>query len=145
MIVLGFHDTSTVVGHFVSSPREREKRYRRDSSGDEKEGQGRKRKMNESEENRRNKNIPLYPYQALPNCKPISVQRPGDARYTTPLPYPTTPAIKTKRCFNVFINDLIYNNPGYFRPRPILDVLIYILPNFSCLGISIFKNDLLVL
>ena len=31
---------STFVGHFVSSPREREKRYRRDSRGDEREGQG---------------------------------------------------------------------------------------------------------
>ena len=29
--MLGFNDTSTLVGHFVSSPREREKRYRRDS------------------------------------------------------------------------------------------------------------------
>ena len=29
--VLGFNDTSTLVGHFVSSPREREKRDRRDS------------------------------------------------------------------------------------------------------------------
>ena len=37
----------TFVGHFVSSPREREKRDRR---GDEKEGQGRQSKMNESEE-----------------------------------------------------------------------------------------------
>ena len=36
MIVLGFHDTSTLVGHFVSSPREREKR---DSRGDEREVQ----------------------------------------------------------------------------------------------------------
>ena len=26
LIVLGFNDTSTLVGHFVSSPREREKR-----------------------------------------------------------------------------------------------------------------------
>ena len=30
-IVLGFNDTSTLAGHFVSSPREREKRDRRDS------------------------------------------------------------------------------------------------------------------
>ena len=29
-----------IVGHFVSSPREREKRDRRDSRGNEKEGQG---------------------------------------------------------------------------------------------------------
>ena len=31
LIVLGFNDTSTLVGHFVFSPREREKRDRRDS------------------------------------------------------------------------------------------------------------------
>ena len=37
------------MGHFVSSPREREKRDRRDSKEDEREGQGRKRKMNGSE------------------------------------------------------------------------------------------------
>ena len=41
---------STHVGHFVSSPREREKRDRRDSRGDEREGQERKRNRNESEE-----------------------------------------------------------------------------------------------
>ena len=46
VIVLGFKDTSTFVGHFVSSPREREKR----DSRDEREGQGRKRYRNESEE-----------------------------------------------------------------------------------------------
>ena len=39
LIVLGFNDTPTLVGHFVSSPREREKRDRRDSSGDLREGQ----------------------------------------------------------------------------------------------------------
>ena len=54
--MLGFNDTSTLVGHFVSSPREREKTDRRDSrgdrrasKGDRRELQGRKRKMNESE------------------------------------------------------------------------------------------------
>ena len=35
MTVLGFTDASTLVGHFVSSPREREKRDRRDSRRDE--------------------------------------------------------------------------------------------------------------
>ena len=39
LIVLGFNDTSTLVDHFVSSPREREKRDRRDSRRDEREGQ----------------------------------------------------------------------------------------------------------
>ena len=53
--VLGFNDTSTLVDHFVSSPRERE---RRDSRGDEREGQGRKRNWNERAENRKNKQIP---------------------------------------------------------------------------------------
>ena len=47
--MLGF-DTSTLVGHFMLSPREREKRDGRDSRGDETEGQGRKRNMNESED-----------------------------------------------------------------------------------------------
>ena len=57
--MVGFNDISTLVGHFVSSPREREKRDRR---GDESEGQGRKRKMNESEETEEIKAFPLYPY-----------------------------------------------------------------------------------
>ena len=53
-------------------------------------------KINESEETEEIKTFPLYPYllkgkQALPNCKPISVGRPSDIRYTTPLPHPTTP------------------------------------------------------
>ena len=38
LIVLGFNDMPTLVGHFVSSPREREKRDRRDSKGDERDG-----------------------------------------------------------------------------------------------------------
>ena len=37
LIVLGFNDTSTLEGHFVSSPREREKRDRRESRGDERD------------------------------------------------------------------------------------------------------------
>ena len=45
--MLGFNDTSTLEGHFVSSPREREKRDRRESRGDEREGQGRKRDREE--------------------------------------------------------------------------------------------------
>ena len=50
LIVLGLYDMSTLVGHFVSSPREREKRDRRDSRRDEREEQGRKRNRNKSEE-----------------------------------------------------------------------------------------------
>ena len=62
--MLGFNDTSTLVGHFLSSTREREKRDRRDSSGrdssgDEREGQGRKR--NESEETEEIKTLPPLP------------------------------------------------------------------------------------
>ena len=62
LIVLGFNDTSTLEGHFVSSPREREKRDRRESRGDEREGQGRKRNRNESEETEEIKTFPFYPY-----------------------------------------------------------------------------------
>ena len=43
------------MGHFVSAPRKREKRDRRDSTGDEREGQGRKKNTNESEETEENK------------------------------------------------------------------------------------------
>ena len=51
LIVLAFNDTSTLVGHFVSSPREKDRRdSRRDSRRDEREGQGRKRNRNEMEE-----------------------------------------------------------------------------------------------
>ena len=62
LIVLGFNDTSTLVGHFVSSPREREKSDRRDSRRDERQEQGRKRNRNESEETEEIKTFPLYPY-----------------------------------------------------------------------------------
>ena len=62
LIVLGFNDTSTLEGHFVSSPREREKRDRRESRGDERERQGRKRNRNESEETEEIKTFHLYPY-----------------------------------------------------------------------------------
>ena len=50
LIVLGFNETSTNVGHFVLSPREREKRDRRDRRGYKREGQVRKRNRNDSEE-----------------------------------------------------------------------------------------------
>ena len=49
----------TLVSHFVSSPRGREQRDRRDSREDERKGQGRKRKMNESEETEEIKTPPL--------------------------------------------------------------------------------------
>ena len=61
LIVLGFNNKTTLVGHFVSSPKEREKSYRRDSRGDEKEGQGRKKNRNESEETEEIKAFSLYP------------------------------------------------------------------------------------
>ena len=82
LIMLGFNNTSALVGHFVPSPREREKRDRRDNRGDEREGQGRKRTWNEREETDEIETSPLFPYllqvsHALPNCKPISVGRPG--------------------------------------------------------------------
>ena len=62
LIVLGFNDTSTLVGHFVWSPREREKSDRTDSRRDEREEQGRKRNRNESAETEEIKTFPLYPY-----------------------------------------------------------------------------------
>ena len=60
--MLGFNDTCTVVGHFVLSPREGEKRDRRDSRGDERKGHGNKINRNESEETEEIKTLPLYPH-----------------------------------------------------------------------------------
>ena len=62
---------STLVGHFVSSPKEREKRDRiEDSRGDEREGQGRKRNRNESDETEEiKKNPPL----ALPATRIVGL------------------------------------------------------------------------
>ena len=62
LIELGFNDMSALVGHFMSSPREREKRDRRDIR-DEKEGQGKKRNRNESEETKEIYKFHLYPYR----------------------------------------------------------------------------------
>ena len=58
----GANDMSSLVGHFMSSPREREKRDRRDSRGDEREGQARKRNRNECEETEEIETFSLYPY-----------------------------------------------------------------------------------
>ena len=69
-VVLGFNDTSTFVGHFVSTPRERGRweggGQRWDSREDEREGQGRKIDMKASEETVEIQcnNIPPPPLQA---------------------------------------------------------------------------------
>ena len=70
MIVLGFNDTSTLV-HFVFSPREREKRDRRDSRGEE---QVRKRNRNESEETEKIRISPstLTCYKDSRPCQTVS-------------------------------------------------------------------------
>ena len=75
------------MGHFVLSPRETEKRDRRDNRGDERKGQGRKREMKESERTEEITTFLLYPnllqeQPALPNCKPISVGPPTGATPT---------------------------------------------------------------
>ena len=56
--ILGFNDTSTLVGHFVSYPREREKKDRKYSRGDEREGQRKKRNRNERTETEEIKSFP---------------------------------------------------------------------------------------
>ena len=62
LVVLGFNDTSTLMGHFVLPLREREKRDRGDCRRDGREGQGRKRNRNECEETKEIKTSPPYPY-----------------------------------------------------------------------------------
>ena len=101
--MLGFNDTSTFVGHFMSSLRERD---RRDTRRDEREEQGRKRKKNKS---KKTEDINIFPLhlpatrkQALPNCEPISVGRPDDVRYTTSLHHPTTTRRNMKAICYIF-------------------------------------------
>ena len=70
--MLGF--ASTHVGHFVPSPREREKKDRTDSRGDEREGQGRKKKRNEREETEEIETFPstLTCYKDSRPCPTVS-------------------------------------------------------------------------
>ena len=56
VIVLGFNDTLTLVGHFVSAHREKN---RRDSRGDEREGQGKKGTGMKGKKHKRYKYSPL--------------------------------------------------------------------------------------
>ena len=72
---------STLVGHFVSSPREREKRDRRDSRRDKRQEQGRKRNENESEETEEIKHSP-----STLTCYKDSRPRPTVSQYQLDAP-----------------------------------------------------------
>ena len=61
LIVLGFNDMSILVGHFVSSLREMEKREETVNEM-KKRDRAKKRKTDESEETEEIKTFPLYPY-----------------------------------------------------------------------------------
>ena len=72
--------------------------------------------MHESEETEEIKTFLLYPYllqgeQALPNCKPISVGHPCDARYTAPLPHPTTLLVGMKKRTHRHVVPMRDNSP----------------------------------
>ena len=73
LIELGFNDTSTLVGHFVSSPRERKTRDSGDSE-EMKETDREERKMNESEETEEIKHSPstLTCYKDSLPCPTVS-------------------------------------------------------------------------
>ena len=63
LFVFGFNNMPTLIGHFVSSHREREKRDTIDSKADERESQGRK--ENEWKwRNSRKKKTPPLPFPA---------------------------------------------------------------------------------
>ena len=89
--------TSTLVGYFVSSPREMEKRDRRDNREDEREGLGSNRNGNESEETKEIKISPLCLtcYKDNRPCPTVSqyqldapvTQDTQHLRHTRPPPY----------------------------------------------------------
>ena len=64
LIVLGFNDTSTLVGHFVSSSKEREKREERDSRRDERNETEKKEEQEWKWRIKRNKTISPLPLPA---------------------------------------------------------------------------------
>ena len=78
----------------MSSPREREKRDRRESRGDEREGQGRKRNRKEIEETEKIKTFSLYPYplQGYKDSRPCPIvsQYQLDAPVKVPMTTPAT-------------------------------------------------------
>ena len=85
------------MGHFVSSPREREIEEIVEEMKERDRGE---RKMNESEETEEIKTFPIYPYllqgqQALPNCKAISALVAQDTRHLCLIR--TTPAFIKKQ------------------------------------------------
>ena len=117
LFVLGFNDTSSLVGHFVSSPREREKRDRRDSRGDEREGQ--ERKVNKWKwRNRRNKNILPLPLpaariavlaQLLANISWTPQWYKIHDTFASPnQPLHSPPTIVTKYIYSIWIQLLLY-------------------------------------
>ena len=71
---VGVYDTPTLVGHFVFSPREREKRDRRASSENKREG-WKKKKQNESEETEEIETFPFYPYLLYMDSRPCPTVR----------------------------------------------------------------------
>ena len=117
LIVLGFNDTSTLVGHFVSSPREREKRNRRNSRGDEREGRGR-RKMNESEEIEEVKTFPLCCKGSRP-CPTVS-----QYQLDTPVTQDTRHLCLISPCPPHPYPTRISYTCGQWRPRPAIHLRV---------------------
>ena len=99
------------MGHFVLSPREREKRDRRVSRGDERKGLGRKRNRNESEETEEIKHSPstLTCYKDSRPCPSIS-QYQLDAPVTKIHDTFATPDHPMK---TTFLNTILSNNTFY--------------------------------
>ena len=60
--MLGFNDTSTLVGHFYVVSQRKGEKATEEIAEEMKEGQGRKRNRNESEETEEIKTSPPYPY-----------------------------------------------------------------------------------
>ena len=92
------------MGHFLSSLREREKRDRNDTRGDERKEQGGKRKKNESEET---EEIKTFPSTLTCYKDPVSVGHPSDVRYTTSSPHATTPVCLFVLEFNGPVNTIL--------------------------------------
>ena len=138
----------------MSSPREREKRDRRESRGDEREGQGRKRNRNESEETEEIKTFPstLTHYKDSRPCPTVSqyqldapVMKDTQHLCTTrPPPHSLDLLIHERECTQGSFFEYIYNVVTLKIRSRSLKSNLFFHPSLGCICASLVKFQPLV-
>ena len=103
--VLRFNDPSTLVGHFVSSSREREEieeiieEIKERDWGDG----GLWMQVKKKTEEVKKKHFPLYPHRPCSTVSQYQLDDPDDKGYTTPLPHPNIPGEDVSKCCSAIL------------------------------------------